>query len=391
MDRATRTIVNQNFGRVEDIDVSSLFRGDYEAKSADSSLDSPGSNVGYNVLYQQSPVHEPVVDERYLANGGRKPTWPDDADFAVCLTHDVDQVTNYSVRQNIRETARLVGLRETTVGKAKVLLKQATRFPKILYHARQEQDPYHAFERWLDVEKRIGAKSTFFFMPEVVNEPHRTDPNYTFSDTIVFDGEERTVAEMMREIDSQGWEVGLHPTWHTYDDPHELARQKAQVEGVLGHEVRSVRQHFLHYDIERTPRAHTEAGFRFDSTLGFTDGVGFRFGTSYPWQLYDGENNERLPILELPLVIQDGALLNSRKGLSLDKDTAFAYLRQLVDRVENVGGVLTLNWHPRFVGEDPWWSLYERVLRHLETKDAWVASVDEIGNWWLRNGFNRIQ
>ena len=372
-----------------DVNASELLTGRIEARDLQSvSLDDRMPDIGYNTLFRRGLVQDPVVDRQYLENGGVKPEWPNDADFAVCLTHDVDEVSKFSFRQSLRELARLRRVRELPISSAMTLLKQTAT--SLIHQARGQQDPYHAYERWLEVEEEVGGRSTFFFMPEAVSEPHSTDPDYTFSDTVVFDGEPRSVAGMMREIDRRGWEVGLHPTWHTFDDPDELARQKAQIEAEIDSEIVSVRQHFLHYDINKTPLAHARAGLRFDSTLGFNNGVGFRFGTSYPWQLYDLEGEERLPILEVPLVIQDGALLN-RKGLSLDPDAAFDYVVQLVEAVEAVGGVLTISWHTRFVASPDWWNLYVRILDYLGSKDVWFASVEDIGDWWLDHGFNIIQ
>jgi hypothetical protein len=71
----------------------------------------------------------------------------------------------------------------------------------------------------------------------------------------------------------------------------------------------------IHYDIRVTPAAHAAAGFKYDSTLGFNDNVGFRFGTCYPWRLYDLKREEDLPVIEIPLIVQDGAMLNPGKGL----------------------------------------------------------------------------
>ena len=131
---------------------------------------------------------------------------------------------------------------------------------------------------------------------------------------------------MIREIDRQGWEIGLHPSWYSFDDADELKRQKEILEKALGHEIVSIRQHYLHYDIRITPAVHAEAGFKYDSTLGFNDNVGFRFGTCYPYHLYDLNAEKELPIMEIPLVIHDGAMLKPVKGMRLDEDTAFQYV-----------------------------------------------------------------
>jgi len=135
-----------------------------------------------------------------------------------------------------------------------------------------------------------------------------------------------------------------------------------------------------HYDIRVTPRVQAEAGLKYDATLGFNDNVGFRFGTCYPWRLYDLKAEKELTIVEVPLIIQDGAMLSPVKGMRLDEETAFQYVQQITEAVERVGGVLTLLWHPNAVINPPWWSLYLRTLDHLKVKDVWFGSVREIGS-----------
>ncbi|MCK5062250.1 hypothetical protein KAR28_06930, partial [Candidatus Parcubacteria bacterium] len=59
-------------------------------------------DFAFNVLNPLGLLYRPVVDEQYLKDGGQKPTWPDGKQFAVCLTHDVDAVSLYSLRQSLR-------------------------------------------------------------------------------------------------------------------------------------------------------------------------------------------------------------------------------------------------------------------------------------------------
>jgi len=184
---------------------------------------------------------------------------------------------------------------------------------------------------------------------------------------------------MIREINSRGWEIGIHPSWYSYNDLDEMKRQKAALEEALGHDIVSIRQHFLHYDIRVTPRIHAEAGFKYDSTLGFNDNIGFRFGTCYPWKLYDLNAEKELPIVEVPLIIQEGAMLGRIKGMRLDEETSFQYIVQITESVEQVGGVLTLLWHPNAIIDPILWRLYHRTLKYLQQKHAWFGSVKEIG------------
>ena len=368
------------------IDYKKLLQGRYEAERLpkDFSPERIVPDFAFNALNPDGLLYRPVVDESYLQNGGQKPTWPDGKPFAVCLTHDVDAVSSYSLRQSLRaiQTQLLHG--GSTIEKVKAFLRAGINLGRAGFH----NDPLHFFERWLQVEKEVGSHSTFFFWPgwRNVTRHHHTDCTYEFFDSVVFDNQRCTVAEMIREIDRQGWEIGLHPSWYSFDDVDELKRQKESLEQALGHDVISIRQHHLHYDIRVTPAVQAQAGFIYDSSLGFNDNIGFRFGTCYPWHLYDLQAEKELQLKEIPLIVQDGAMLDQRKGMRLDEDTAFQYVHLITEALEKVGGVLTLLWHPDKIINPDWWSLYQRTLKYLQQKDPWFASVREIGEWWKRAG-----
>jgi hypothetical protein len=365
------------------INQEKLIQGRYEAERLPKNY-SPESTVpdfSFNVLNPLGLLYRPVVDERYLENGGKKPIWPSQKNFAVCLTHDVDIVSNYCLKELSRQL------------RTSLLCGRSDFFKKKKSFLYSNKDPLHCYERWLGAENEIGANSTFFFWAgwSKSTKHHRTDCTYELHDRLVFDGQKCTVAEMMQEIDRRGSEIGLHPSWYSFDDVDELKRQKEVLEAVLGHEIFSVRQHYLHYDIRITPRVHRDAGFKFDSTLGFNDNVGFRFGTCYPWYLYDLESEKELSILEIPLIVQDVALLSPNKGLRLDENMAFRYVEHMTEEVEKVGGVLTLSWHPNYVIISEWWNLYVRTLRYLKKKNPWFSSVKEIGEWYKKNTDRSIQ
>lgn len=370
---------------VDALDILALLKGRYEAERmpADFSSETAVPDFAFNVLNRLGLIYRPVVDEQRLAACAPKPSWPDRKPFAVCLTHDVDHVSAFSLLQGIRRTRKALSQTSWKARARRVIVGSM----QVLRSLSAAKDPLHCYEHWLKIEEAVGARSTFFFLPDHVRKPHASDGLYRYSDVVRFDGQRCTVAEMMREMDRRGWEIGLHATWYAFDDVDELKRQKEQIERVVGHEIVSVRQHYLHYDIRVTPRAHDEAGFQYDSTLGFNDNVGFRFGTSYPWRLYDLHEAKLLLILEIPLIVQDGALLNPRKGLRLDEEAAFRYVAQMADAVETVGGVLTLLWHADSVAIPSRFNLYHQVLEFLKTRNAWFGSVGEVGKWWQERAF----
>jgi peptidoglycan/xylan/chitin deacetylase (PgdA/CDA1 family) len=375
-----------------DIDCVKLLQGRYEAERLpeDFSSNSAVPDFAFNVLNPLGLLYRPVVDKARLRNHRKECVWPDGKPFAVCLTHDVDNVSKFSMRQSIRAGRFHLANRTSVSGKVGGVLGIGLAIAKVGVHL-GSKDPLHCYERWLEVEEEVGARSTFFFWPglSAVGKRHHSDCKYELSDRVIFDRQKCNVAEMIREIDHRGWEIALHPSWYSFNNLHDLERQKEALEKCLGKEVVSIRQHYLNYDIRVTPSIQSRAGLKYDATLGFNDNIGFRFGTCHPWYVFDLSAQKELPIMEIPLIIQDGGLL-ARKGMRLDEDTAFAYVKQLTEEVEIVGGVLTLNWHADSLVRTTWWNLYIRILKYLNEKNPWFGTVKQIGEWYKNNHLNSL-
>jgi peptidoglycan/xylan/chitin deacetylase (PgdA/CDA1 family) len=244
-------------------------------------------------------------------------------------------------------------------------------------------DPLWHYEDWLKLEDRYGFRSTFFFFPSHVAKPSVWDAAYHFDDHVRFAGRSMRVRDMMQVIQRAGWDVGLHGSYYSATEPGILGDERSQIERVIGERVISIRQHWLHYDILRTPRLQAEAGLLCDSTQGFNRNIGFRAGTSFPYWCWDHESQSSLPVLEIPMHIMDGALFTTN-ALEYNLELAIHHCVQLLDRVAKVGGCLTLNWHPNYLNDDKWWSVYETLLEEAARRNAWGCSVGQLYSWWTQ-------
>jgi peptidoglycan/xylan/chitin deacetylase (PgdA/CDA1 family) len=330
----------------------------------------------------QERINEDSIDPR---NSPAEPLWPEGKKFTVCLTHDVDTVTLCLPaywRMFKRFFRPLPKNRSEIMLNLEMSLKLAAASVAYCLPRRPQ---YCYFEPLLSIEKQYGFRSTFFFFPNMASRYHYLDfENYNYNDRVNFQGQMITIAELRREIDRRGWEIGLHGTYFSFDDAEELKRQKEQLEYALQKEILSIRQHILHFNITKTPRAQSQAGFKYDSTFGSNRMIGFRNGLAFPFYHYDLRDDSPLPLLQLPLHIQDFALL-SPLGLGLSPRLALVRAQEMIDKVEATGGLITLLWHPdkidlrRFPG---WLWVYEELLRYIAQKEAWVAPIREIGDWW---------
>jgi len=181
----------------------------------------------------------------------------------------------------------------------------------------------------------------------------------------------------MRKLDLEGWEVGLHGSFYSYNDYDLLKREKQELERVLSKKVVGIRQHNLNLSVPETWRIHESLGFEYDTTLGSNHYIGFRWGTCFPFYPIDHEQRRFIRVLQIPLIIEDIALFRY-------KDPWKKFL-EVVNKVKKYGGVLTILWHHSVFNnlEFPSWAdMYERMIMYCKKEGAWITNGYEISRWW---------
>jgi hypothetical protein len=103
----------------------------------------------------------------------------------------------------------------------------------------------------------------------------------------------------------------------------------------------------------------------------------------HPFRPYNLNTGKQIDILEIPLVVMDRTLL--RDYMRLDVKKAWELIKGLIDKVEQCNGVLTILWHNNTSIEGTNLKYYEKFLKYVYDKKAWIASGEEIFNWWSKN------
>ena len=315
-------------------------------------------------------------------------SWPKNAPFAICLTHDLDNITSSAhppiAINNLKKRIFLSKNRKMKFFDQISLMKQIVK--KNIFTT--QNNPLWRFEDWLSLENSFGFKSTFFVFvrPDYGDALSIYDCNYNPNDLLVFDGVKMKAKDFWEELHQRGFEVGLHGSYHSSSNKNILQKQKNILEDSISSNVISTRQHYLHYDINTTPSIHSQCGIKVDSTLGFNRTIGFRAGTSFPYELLDSKGKET-GVWEIPQIIMDGALF-APNALELNVDLAVKHSLKIMDQVENVGGCLTLNFHPEYIINDKYWNTYKIILQEAKRRGAYNNTVGGIYNY-IQNKFIR--
>jgi peptidoglycan/xylan/chitin deacetylase (PgdA/CDA1 family) len=294
---------------------------------------------------------------RYLINNGIKVKFPENKIFAVCLTHDVDDIyppLSHSLLSSV-EYLKNLNFRAS-----------ANQFFWKLKG--KEYSPYLNLSKIMDLEASYGAKSSFYFIA-------------TDADPIRFRYNVEDIEHNLKEIAARGWEVGLHGGYYSYNNLEAIKKEKKRIETVLEKPVVGFRNHYLRFKVPESWEILADAGFKYDSTFGYSNSVGFRNGMCHPFRPYNLSTEREIEIFEIPLVVMDVALFAGSKSL----EEAWECTKNLIDTTANLNGVITLLWH-NFVFDcsfrGDWVKLYEKVLQYCSSKGAWMTSGEEIYRWW---------
>jgi peptidoglycan/xylan/chitin deacetylase (PgdA/CDA1 family) len=233
-------------------------------------------------------------------------------------------------------------------------------------------------DEWLRLEDSAGFRSTFFFVAAGADK-HRRDPSY--------DVTEERLAATLRRMSADGWEVGVHGSFDSYDSAARIRDEKRRLEQVLERPVLGIRQHYLRFAFPLTWRHHEEAGYAYDGTLGFRERLGYRAGTTAPFRPYDPEVGRPLELLALPLTMMDGVLFQEHGP---QRDAVDAAIHRCCDTVAALEGLAVFLWHQyTFDRRDRpgWWEAYRTIVERLRSDPAvWVATMADVAHWWRARG-----
>ncbi|TAH65963.1 MAG: hypothetical protein EWM52_05475, partial [Methanosarcina mazei] len=200
---------------------------------------------------------------RYLVENGLKVEFPENKTFAVCLTHDMDDIYPPFSHSLLSSVSCL-----------KSLDFRGLTAPFLWRFKGPEYSPYLNFSDIMDLEEGFGAKSSFYFLAS------REDP-------VRFRYDIEDLENLLGDISDRGWEAGLHGGYYSYDNLEALNNEKKSLEKVLGKKVLGFRNHYLRFKTPETWELLADAGFGYDSTFGYSELAGFRNGMCHPFKPYN--------------------------------------------------------------------------------------------------------
>jgi len=283
-----------------------------------------------------------AIEKAYKINIERN-IWGDKK-FAACLTHDVDYCHTPWTKNGLKSV--LTSNIATTI---QLPIKKVT-----------QNKAWCNFEEIIKIEKERNAKSTFFILPN----NQKSDKGFDNADYTL-----KEIEKHLEYIESEGFEIGIHPSICTHKT---CSRLKDELEKLDKYKPTSSRFHFLIYKPGQSRKTLEINNVTTDSSLGFSEHIGFRNSFCLPFYLYNFEEDKKSSVLEIPLNIMD-LTLHDKRYMRIKKDKVLSRLETIIQETSKFNGVITILWHNNFMSDflyKGWKSVYIKLLEKLNDKNA---------------------
>lgn len=311
--------------------------------------------------FRHDYLERPVIDEWLQVLGQViQQLWPAlpirQHHFSMKVSHDVDRPSRYG----FCSAARIIRFMAGDVLKRRYF-KNAWLAPWVRLGSRDTlhpADPDNTFDWLMDLSEQHGLSSAFYFICG------RTDPQRDAD----YEPEHPAIRELMRRIHARGHEIGLHPSFGTYQKPAAIVAEAQRLRRICAEEgieqaTWGGRMHYLRWENPTTPRAWEQAGMAYDSTLSYADRPGFRCGTCFEYPAFDPVKGQALKLRIRPLIAMEGTVMEpTYMGLG-SGEAALNKFNELKDRCKAVKGCFTLLWHNSLFDTQAERELYRQLLQ----------------------------
>jgi peptidoglycan/xylan/chitin deacetylase (PgdA/CDA1 family) len=222
----------------------------------------------------------------------------------------------------------------------KHILARKDRFDQEILDNATSSNPYYNIPDYMNIEERLGLRSTFFFR------------------TFYEGGSYLDYENDIRSLIEGGWEVGLHTDPSSIHSYARIMREKIKLEELTKQTVKANRVHYLATS-KNLPHDLADLGFIYDSSVRRTKYLITKDEIGY----YKIGN-----LIEFPITIMDAYLFTYMKinenGIIPLFDRTLNYSK----RLNPTFNVITVIWHDNVL-KMKGGRMYEQVLEYLISKN----------------------
>jgi hypothetical protein len=264
----------------------------------------------------------------------------------VLMTHDVDAIKKtLAIRCKQGAFAGINAVRLLARGKPKESFNRFNQALRFIFG----QEDWWKFEELLAVEAEAEIQAVFHFYADLRPKTLKRwlfDPNYKI--------EHPKIKSLIEKLHFDGHQIGLHPSFESWNDPDAIAEQRRNLDSIAGSSVTICRQHWLRFSWSDTWASQHKSGMNSDTTLMFNDRSGFRNASAICWRPWNTEINSPHPMTVEPSVVMDSHLYDYQPLSDIERKEQILYW---LNECKAVYGEMAVLWHPHTLTRDYGWAI----------------------------------
>lgn len=260
--------------------------------------------------------------------------------FSFLPTYDIDIAWSYRSKGFLRNAGGLLRSPLASFKRIKVLLGL-------------KKDPFDAYDLLDKIHEDKHLHPIYFFL--VAAHKSKYDKNIPrFSKPMI---------ELIQRHAGK-YNIGLHPSWKSYNDPAVLKDEKNFLENVCEITINNSRQHYIKFSLPETFEQLINAGIINDYSMGYGSINGFRASVASSFYWFDLKIERQTPLRIHPFCFMDA---NSYYEQKLTAANAFEEIKYYYAACKEVNGTFISIWHNNFLGEEfkEWKEMYEEFMKEL--------------------------
>ena len=284
----------------------------------------------------------------------KKAAFPSGEQCGVALTHDIDRLHAVNpIKMRFNRVMSMLGLRSK---EKNVSLEKA-------------EECLWVFDKLVSEYQKRGMKATFFFLAKKME-------NRSYRYAI----RSRKIRRFIQFLYQNNHEIALHSSRYAFDKLGRYIKEKKKLEKILPEQKCGLRQHYIRCLFPGLWRMAATAGFLYDSSLIFRRMSGFRAGTSHPFNCFDYEHGELLPLIECPVLFFENTLPDA----GADPESSISEIQELFEQVNAYQGVLVALWHQdNLYNNAPYPAIWKEFLALVDTDQLYVQTLIEQVRWHI--------
>ena len=157
----------------------------------------------------------------------------------------------------------------------------------------------------MKVNSEMGNKVAFNFIP--------IQTNSQYDDENIFNNYK--IKKLLKNIHEEKHEIGIHPGYDTFKSDFLFKQSVNEFKKILISlnipiNYLGGRQHYLRYDVSKTPHLWDNNGLDYDSSIAYSSMTGFKSGVCYEYRMYDLVNRKPLKLKQRPLIVMDYPIIH---------------------------------------------------------------------------------